>query len=500
MTAQRTIVLVDLTNNPSSAPPVQLSALGSNLSIVTRGTAFNATAASPTLVFVGAGGSGTFTSYVASAALATAGLTLSTVNGVGVVTGTPNVQGLISFTVTVTDSNTNTATLNYSIFVNSRLALTHSPKNTEFGLAYSDSFTVSGNTGAVTYATKTLAGIALAAGGTLTSAASNSVGAFDFSTTATDAGTGDTLSIPFFLTVTPPFSIVQNLPSPVADSPYTGFFVVVNPWWPLFKLTSITGLPSWATATLTSSGSNGNGGAGGIGYVTISGTPPSSTYQTGSTAISITVQLTDALGKAVSSTWNGTVLNPHAIQPQQGGSPIGSSGFLTLNVTGGGATVGNTGPGGVMTITIPTGAGGIASLAVTSPIQTSGGTSPTISILTASGSQAGALSSADWTTFNNKLSAPASFPLSAIATSQTLVSDNNYEITASGQTFTLPASPVAGDQIGLFHIPGVTSTINPNGKPISGRTGPTAGNMTVDLAGARFTMTYADATRGWMIT
>lgn len=41
----------------------------------------------------------------------------------------------------------------------------------------------------------------------------------------------------------------------------------------------------------------------------------------------------------------------------------------------------------------------------TSPIASSGGTTPAISIQTASGSQAGALSSTDWTTFNNKQSA-----------------------------------------------------------------------------------------------
>lgn len=44
----------------------------------------------------------------------------------------------------------------------------------------------------------------------------------------------------------------------------------------------------------------------------------------------------------------------------------------------------------------------VTSVTGTSPIISSGGTTPAISIQTASGSQAGALSSADWTTFNGK--------------------------------------------------------------------------------------------------
>lgn len=49
-------------------------------------------------------------------------------------------------------------------------------------------------------------------------------------------------------------------------------------------------------------------------------------------------------------------------------------------------------------------AGTVTSVTGTSPIASSGGATPAISIQTASGSQAGALASADWTTFNNKVS------------------------------------------------------------------------------------------------
>ncbi len=56
---------------------------------------------------------------------------------------------------------------------------------------------------------------------------------------------------------------------------------------------------------------------------------------------------------------------------------------------------------GNLTCGTPTGSG-VTSVGATSPIASSGGTTPTISIQAASGSQDGALSSSDWTTFNDK--------------------------------------------------------------------------------------------------
>jgi len=48
--------------------------------------------------------------------------------------------------------------------------------------------------------------------------------------------------------------------------------------------------------------------------------------------------------------------------------------------------------------------GKVGSVAATSPLASSGGTTPTITIQTATGSQPGALAAADWTTFNGKVS------------------------------------------------------------------------------------------------
>ena len=53
------------------------------------------------------------------------------------------------------------------------------------------------------------------------------------------------------------------------------------------------------------------------------------------------------------------------------------------------------------------GSAGISAIGVTSPLVSSGGTSPTLTITTAGPATAGALSSADWATFNNKLSTVA---------------------------------------------------------------------------------------------
>src|SRR5271154_1633268 len=48
------------------------------------------------------------------------------------------------------------------------------------------------------------------------------------------------------------------------------------------------------------------------------------------------------------------------------------------------------------------GGSGVTSVTASVPLASTGGTTPVISIRIASGSQSGALSSADWTTFNSK--------------------------------------------------------------------------------------------------
>jgi hypothetical protein len=82
-----------------------------------------------------------------------------------------------------------------------------------------------------------------------------------------------------------------------------------------------------------------------------------------------------------------------------------------------------------------------------------------------------------------------------ISTSTTAVASRTYVLTAS-LTLTLPASPSAGDWVAFSNRSGtLTSVIARNGSNIMGL----AENMTVDSLTAGFTLTFADATRGWVL-
>lgn len=82
-----------------------------------------------------------------------------------------------------------------------------------------------------------------------------------------------------------------------------------------------------------------------------------------------------------------------------------------------------------------------------------------------------------------------------IGTNTTAVAGRNYVLSAS-LTLTLPASPVAGDRVGVQNSSGTTTaTIARNGSNIMSL----AENMTLDLLNAGITLMYADATRGWVI-
>jgi len=101
-----------------------------------------------------------------------------------------------------------------------------------------------------------------------------------------------------------------------------------------------------------------------------------------------------------------------------------ASGTFALSVNGQPAgTDGN--------ITIPVGTGTVTAVTATSPLFSSGGTTPNITIQQASGSQAGYLSSTNWTTFNSK--EPA---ITAGTTSQYWRGDKTWQ--------TFPTIPTVG--------------------------------------------------------
>ena len=85
--------------------------------------------------------------------------------------------------------------------------------------------------------------------------------------------------------------------------------------------------------------------------------------------------------------------------------------------------------------------------------------------------------------------------VAVISTNTTAVTGTLYVFTAS-LTLTLPASPAAGDSVGVSNQSGTTTcVIARNGNNIMSA----AEDMTVDVVDAGFTLFYADATRGWVI-
>lgn len=84
--------------------------------------------------------------------------------------------------------------------------------------------------------------------------------------------------------------------------------------------------------------------------------------------------------------------------------------------------------------------------------------------------------------------------VSLISSSKTATPAQTYVLTAS-LTLTLPASPSAGDWVRVSDLSGSeTSVIGRNGSNIMGL----AEDMTIDSANAAITLSYADATRGWV--
>lgn len=99
---------------------------------------------------------------------------------------------------------------------------------------------------------------------------------------------------------------------------------------------------------------------------------------------------------------------------------------------------------------------------------------------------------------NKTLASPAiTQNVQVISTNTTAVASRTYVLTAS-LTLTLPASPTAGDWVTVVNSSGTTTAVVArNGSNIMSL----AENMNIDKGdGASFTLTYADATRGWVLS
>jgi hypothetical protein len=140
------------------------------------------------------------------------------------------------------------------------------------------------------------------------------------------------------------------------------------------------------TGTTKFDGSEGTSGQ----VLTSAGTGATPTWTTPTTGTVTSVAATAGTGISVS------------------GSPITSSGTLTITNTAPDQTVAITGAGGAVVtgtypnFTVTTPSGTVTSVTGTSPVVSSGGATPAISMPAATTSVSGYLTSTDWTTFNNK--------------------------------------------------------------------------------------------------
>ena len=88
-----------------------------------------------------------------------------------------------------------------------------------------------------------------------------------------------------------------------------------------------------------------------------------------------------------------------------------------------------------------------------------------------------------------------------VTSATTMVSGRGYfvNMTSGVITMTLPASPSIGDYVQVIDAYNLCSasnnmTIARNGKPIDGATA----DLTIDTAGAAFTLVFCDNSRGWL--
>ena len=141
---------------------------------------------------------------------------------------------------------------------------------------------------------------------------------------------------------------------------------------------------------------------------------------TGTTNFGTSGQVLTSAGSAATPTWTtpttGTITSVAATAGtgiSVSGSPITSSGTLTITNTAPDQTVAITGAGGAVVtgtypnFTITTPSGTVTSVTATAPITSSGGATPNLAIPAATSSVNGYLTSTDWTTFNNKTTLPS---------------------------------------------------------------------------------------------
>lgn len=438
------------TITPQTTPPLRL-VLATPLERITT------TASGVIATLVGSGGVPGYAYSITAGALPS-GTTLQT-NGSILVTGALTI-GDYRFTAQVQDSALTAFVHTFILRIVSRLTI--SPRNayctdTEQYAAYTYSFVARGATGTMSWALTSgslPAGLSLSGAGDITGTTTTSSPPYAqsyFVVTGTDSGSGDTIVIPCSIIVyaqqtTPTGNFVPDdwilngyngglgdIPAIIQGQEWFTTFT-----WSQYAPGPVTMVcnPAYMQVYLSQMQ------PGIPGTVTV-GLKPEQTAALSVGLTSFQIYVEDVFGMQLVSLniFAQVVAAPLkqqlGIQLQKNSVDVGTVGPYMLNFTGAGVgTVSNS--GGVMTIDFPS-YGGILAVGVTAPLASTGGLSPTLSIPVATSSVNGYLSSANWTTFNSKVtSVSASGALTSSGGTTPAITHNNSGVTAS--TYAYPSS------------------------------------------------------------
>lgn len=415
-----------------------------------------------TLTIAARGGKAPYSFALTSGALPT-GMTLN--GATGVAGPTPTAQGNFAAVVTVTDSTTptpQTFPLTVTAKVLSILSCDQSTRPIpSSGHSYSYQLVVTGGTGTISFtaATSPSSGLSISTTGLVSASSANAVG-YNMTTTATDSGTGATLTI-IVLGQVNNSGIFNLFPSstrtyPCGQTTTTSFLVGggVGPY-----TIALNAGTDGCSIEIINAGVNYQSGCS---FRFIS-TPPYHSYARGTTISNLSFQVTDSYGNSQALACPAIVTNDGGFQPQSGGGNIGLADAVNLNTT----NIGIASSGGTATLSITAGAG--------INITTGGVISSTVTTVVV-----------------------------VVTTSGTVVSNEIVIVNGAATTQTLPAAPNPGDFIQFLTTAACTSlSIASNGQPIEGES---AGTMVCDVfkpnvaVPINFTLMYVNATVGWALT
>ena len=266
---------------------------------------------------IASGGTGPYAWSVIGGSLP-GGITLNA--STGVLSGTPTAAGTSSFTVKVTDANSQTATQATSLTIVSGPVLSFpAPPSGEVGAAYSDTLTASGGTGPYAWSVSsgTLpAGISLGSASGVLSGTPTAAGTSSFTVKVTDAG-GQTATQATSLTIIAGPSL--SFPAPPSGEVGVSYSNTLT-------ASGGTGPYAWSVSSGTLPAGISLGSASGV----LSGTP------TAAGTSSFTVKVTDAAGQTATQATSLTIIaGPSLSFPAPPAGEVGAAYSDTLTASGG---------------------------------------------------------------------------------------------------------------------------------------------------------------------